>query len=184
MAPGDAAWLALRGDRPGAEAGFMDKPGYEDTLRQLAARRLEAFVTAVPHPHLAITVHQGIRATSVGTIRLLPGDSGRTTKAVVPVSKRTASNPFEHMITLGRAPNNDLVIPDQRVSKFHAYFRKLGQQWMINDANSMNGTWVDGQPIPSDRSAPLKSGSTIRLAETLEMIFLEPDGLFARVQEA
>jgi pSer/pThr/pTyr-binding forkhead associated (FHA) protein len=147
------------------------------------------FLEEIRDPHLLIPnlapAGTADEPTSFATMRFTPGAArgGPNDGAmIIPVRKRRDSNAFAMMITLGRAPNNDLVIPDQRVSKFHAYFRKLGQQWMVNDANSMNGTWIDGQPIPSDRSAPLKSGSTIRLAETLEMIFVEPEELYARVQ--
>lgn len=117
-------------------------------------------------------------------MRFVPGTSRavREGAMIIPVRKRRDSNAFAMMITLGRAPNDDLVIPDQRVSKFHAYFRRLGQQWTINDANSMNGTWVDGQRISPDRSAPLRSGSTIRIADTLELVFLDAQALYERLK--
>jgi pSer/pThr/pTyr-binding forkhead associated (FHA) protein len=164
---------------------------YAEFLRSHAGQAREDFLEEVRDPHLFIPslapAGTADEPTSFATMRFTPGGArgGPNDGAmIIPVRKRRDSNAFAMMITLGRAPNNDLVIPDQRVSKFHAYFRKLGQQWMINDANSMNGTWVDGEPIPSDRSAPLKPGSSIRLAETLEMIFLEPSELFSRVQGA
>lgn len=163
---------------------------YAQFVRTHEAQPKADFLEEIRDPHLVIPnlapAGTADEPTSFATMRFTPGGASRggpnEGAMIIPVRKRRDSNAFAMMITLGRAPNNDLVIPDQRVSKFHAYFRKLGQQWMINDANSMNGTWVDGQPIPSDRSAPLKSGSTVRLAETLEMTFLEPEDLFARLQ--
>ena len=165
---------------------------FAEFARDHGGQSKEEFLDEVREPHLVIpnltSVGSPDEPTTFATMRYTPGGSGATKSTardstmIIPVRKRRDSNAFAMMITLGRAPNNDLVIPDQRVSKFHAYFRKLGQHWMVNDANSMNGTWVDGQPIPSDRSAALKSGSTIRLAETLEMVFLEPVELFAKLQ--
>jgi pSer/pThr/pTyr-binding forkhead associated (FHA) protein len=163
---------------------------FAEFARDHAGQSREDFLEEVREPHLVIpnlaAGGGGDEPTSFATMRFTPGVGAKSTTKdstmVIPVRKRRDSNAFAMMITLGRAPNNDLVIPDQRVSKFHAYFRKLGQQWMINDANSMNGTWVDGTLIPSDRSAALKSGSRIRLAETLELQFLEPADLFARLQ--
>ena len=67
--------------------------------------------------------------------------------AIAPLRKRPGGNAFTGMITVGRADNNDLVISDGTVSKFHAYFRRLGQRWTITDANSRNGTMVDGQVV-------------------------------------
>lgn len=159
----------------------MDKTTYEDTLRQLAARRLEAFVTAVPQPHLAITVHQGTRMTSVGTVRLLPSDLNRTTKTVVPVTKRTGSNPFEHMITLGRAPNNDLVFDHANVSKFHAYLRLDGDHWTVSDARSLNGTFVDGVRL-DEQAKPLRDGCLIRLGDGVSCLFLEATSLYRHLR--
>lgn len=163
---------------------------FAEFARDHAGQSRDDFLEEVREPYLVIPNLNAAAApdepTSFATMRFTPSagtkSSTKDSTMVIPVRKRRDSNAFAMMITLGRAPNNDLVIPDQRVSKFHAYFRKLGQQWMINDANSMNGTWVDGQPIPSDRSAALKSGSKIRLAETLELVFLEPAELFARLQ--
>lgn len=159
--------------------------------RSNAGRAREDFLADVREPYLLIPSLAPAAVSddpgSFSTMRFAPA-AARSGPAegsmVIPVRKRRDSNAFAMMITLGRAPNNDLVIPDQRVSKFHAYFRRLGDRWMINDANSMNGTWVDGQPVPSDRSAALKSGSSIRLAETLELVFLEPSDLFARIKPA
>lgn len=161
---------------------------FADFARAHADQALEDFLDEVRDPHLFIpSIDTGgaiDEPTSFATMRFVPGSSRavREGARIIPVRKRRDSNAFAMMITLGRAPNNDLVIPDQRVSKFHAYFRRLGQQWTINDANSMNGTWVDGQPIASDRSAPLRSGSSIRIAETLELVFLEPQALYERLK--
>lgn len=162
---------------------------YDEFVRAHTGQVLDDFIDEVRDPHLLIPCLSPGSAladepTSFATLRFTPGLSRgvREGAMIIPVRKRRDSNAFAMMITLGRAPNNDLVIPDQRVSKFHAYFRRLGQQWTLNDANSMNGTWVNGQPIPSDRSAPLESGSSIRLAETLELVFLEPQALYERLK--
>jgi hypothetical protein len=164
---------------------------FQEFARKNAGRPKAEFLGEVKEPYLLIPslTPAGVSDDpgAFSTMRFAPagqrpGGGAAEGSMVIPVRKRRDSNAFAMMITLGRAPNNDLVIPDQRVSKFHAYFRRLGDRWMINDANSMNGTWVDGQVVPSDRSAALKSGSSIRLAETLELVFLEPPELFARIQ--
>lgn len=168
-----------------------------DFSRAHAAKGRDLFLEAVRDPHLYLPA--GLTPIDVGpvddgggfaTMRYKPatapapqppGDpvgGRRIEPAVAPVKKRRDSNAFAMMITLGRAPNNDIVLPDQRVSKFHAYFRRVGPQWTLNDANSMNGTWVDDQAISRERSAALRSGARIRLAETLELVFLEPTELW------
>lgn len=62
---------------------------------------------------------------------------------------------------LGSAAGNDIVINDPAVSRCHAVLRRKGDQWLITDQGSTNGTLVDGRRI----SGPvlLKNGSVIRV---------------------
>lgn len=103
-------------------------------------------------------------------------------QGIVPVRKAADGNAFAMMITMGRAPNNDLVIPDGRVSKFHAYFRQVGDRWMITDANSTNGTSVNGVVIAPDRSVEIRSGDQLEMAGSLHASFLLPAELYAQAQ--
>lgn len=73
---------------------------------------------------------------------------------VLPVRKVQAT--FPSMITVGRTDNNDLVVPDEQISKFHAYFRLVGERLELADAGSRNGTFVAGRRLaPESESAPL-----------------------------
>jgi len=68
---------------------------------------------------------------------------------------------------IGALPENDVAIPAPSVSRTHAEIRSEGDQWVIVDLDSTNGTRVNGAPI---RSAPLRSGDRIRLGE-VEVLF-------------
>jgi hypothetical protein len=70
---------------------------------------------------------------------------------------------FPSMITVGRTENNDLVVPDEQVSKFHAFFRLVGERVEISDAGSRNGTFVGGRRIES-RGASVALPSRGRLS--------------------
>ena len=59
---------------------------------------------------------------------------------VLPLRKVQSTLPS--MITVGRTENNDLVVPDEQVSKFHAFFRIVGERVEVADAGSRNGTFV------------------------------------------
>jgi hypothetical protein len=78
---------------------------------------------------------------------------------------RKVHRTFPHMITVGRALNNDLVVVDDSVSKLHAYFQKLPgtQRLGLIDSGSTNGTWLDDHRLPPE-GAPLevKAGSRLR----------------------
>jgi hypothetical protein len=67
--------------------------------------------------------------------------------SVATVAKRPeAKNLYPH-ITVGRAANNDVVVPDTTVSSFHAFFRHEDDRFFLQDAGSRNGTFVGEQKI-------------------------------------
>jgi pSer/pThr/pTyr-binding forkhead associated (FHA) protein len=101
---------------------------------------------------------------------------------VIPLKKADEKNPFSSMITLGRTNNNDVVLDDPRVSKFHCYFRKVGAGWTICDANSTNGTKVDGVRLPGEHSHKLQSGAKITLSRDLTLLFVMPQDVKATVE--
>ena len=53
----------------------------------------------------------------------------------------------EPSTTFGRAPENDLVIPDGSVSSRHGKFNLKGEGIEIEDLGSTNGTHVGGQRV-------------------------------------
>lgn len=68
---------------------------------------------------------------------------------VFPLRKQ-ATNAFGMMVTVGRAANNDIVLPYDGISKFHAYFSNLGGNWVLVDAKSTNGTFLEGRRLNPD----------------------------------
>lgn len=64
---------------------------------------------------------------------------------VLPLRKVQAT--FPSMITVGRTENNDLVIADEQISKFHAFFRVVGERVELSDAGSRNGTFVGSRRL-------------------------------------
>jgi len=59
-----------------------------------------------------------------------------------------ASYALEKKITtIGRGPDNDIVIRDERVSKEHARIVKLGTEYYLEDLDSRNGTFFEGKSV-------------------------------------
>ncbi|MEV4940646.1 FHA domain-containing protein [Streptomyces zaomyceticus] len=60
-----------------------------------------------------------------------------------------------HSIRIGRAPDNDVVVPDLVVSRRHAELRAHpdGTYW-IHDLGSHNGTFLNGRPVVEARVTP------------------------------
>ena len=53
----------------------------------------------------------------------------------------------ERLITVGRAPDNMIVIDDASVSNRHAQLELVGENYRLKDLESTNGTKVNGVPI-------------------------------------
>lgn len=92
-----------------------------------------------------------------------------------------------HLLTLGRTSNNDVVVRDTSVSRFHAYV-KPGESGglLIQDAGSTNGTVVNGQPVPARGNGPaadLKPGDDVRVGQ-VDFTFVDAEGLRSFVLRA
>jgi pSer/pThr/pTyr-binding forkhead associated (FHA) protein len=62
--------------------------------------------------------------------------------------------------TLGRRPYNDIVIDNLAVSGEHAMIQNTGNQMVLKDLGSTNGTYVNGKPI---RKQALEHGDRIEI---------------------
>jgi len=51
------------------------------------------------------------------------------------------------VVTIGRAPDNDIVINDAGVSRYHANLIRSGEYWVIEDLKTPNGVMVNGMRI-------------------------------------
>jgi hypothetical protein len=79
---------------------------------------------------------------------------------------RKTQRTFLDMIKIGRAATNDIVIPDESVSKFHAYFELIGDNVALADARSTNGTWVGDTRLPPDGDpVAVNIGDRVRFAD-------------------
>ncbi len=70
--------------------------------------------------------------------------SGDTTVARPPTA---VHNIDQIVVTIGRGPENSVVLHDLLVSRRHATLRRSGNQWELVDNNSSNGTYVNGNRI-------------------------------------
>jgi hypothetical protein len=93
-----------------------------------------------------------------------------------------AQNAFALGVTVGRVENNDIVVVDDSVSRFHAYFQwdERTHAWLITDAESKNGTWVGEVKLGAGHTA-LTDGALLRFGDT-RMTFLLPASFFALLE--
>jgi len=72
--------------------------------------------------------------------------------------------PLGDSLRLGRETDNDLVIPDGKVSRHHALIERQGTQYQITDLGSSNGTLVNGERIAAPTA--LADGDMLLIGET------------------
>ena len=65
-------------------------------------------------------------------------------------------------VTIGRTKNNDIMVRSRKVSRKHAQIITVETDRVIEDCNSMNGTYLNEQLI---KYHPLRSGDKIRIGE-------------------
>jgi len=71
-------------------------------------------------------------------------------------------------ITIGRSARNDLCIPDPFASRVHAEVRREGEEYVLQDLGSANGTLYNGATV--EGAVHLTAGGRIQIGET-EIVF-------------
>ncbi|MDQ1512494.1 MAG: transport system ATP-binding/permease protein, partial [Microbacteriaceae bacterium] len=80
-------------------------------------------------------------------------------------------------ITLGKAPDNDIVIDDINVSRHHARVVPGGDGFLVEDLNSLNGTLLNAVPV---QRGFMTDADTLTLGNT---DFVRRDGRLIRASE-
>jgi hypothetical protein len=190
--PGDRRACLLQRD----DEGFF-LPGQ---LEAAARRGLEAFVEAMPAPCLVVVPLDASFCASEPDAPSLPPPSdedagfalltqsrssahaGRYRDRVAPLLKRPG-NPFAQMISVGRAPSNDVVLYLDTVSKLHGYFLEDGTGWRYVDHRSTNGTTIDGRRLRRGEELRLGARHRIRVGLDIAAWLLEPAAVWRRLQQ-
>jgi DNA-binding response OmpR family regulator len=76
-------------------------------------------------------------------------------------------------ITIGRSNDCAIHIPVRWISRTHAVLRRQGGQFVLEDAGSKNGVFVNGQRVV--KALPLTDGDIIQLAPGLELIYVDSE---------
>jgi len=79
-------------------------------------------------------------------------------------------------LTIGRDPDNDLVLITKTVSRQHARLVFNGGRWLLEDRGSVNGTLLNGHRIQPGAQLPLRHADRIELGSQT-IIFNQPDQL-------
>ena len=77
--------------------------------------------------------------------------------------------------SIGRAPDNTVVLTDMSVSRHHAEIRLEGDRYVIVDLGSTIGTLLNADTIPPKTPQPLANNDTIQIGDaklTLSLIHI------------
>ncbi|GAB2655426.1 FHA domain-containing protein [Gordonia jinhuaensis] len=70
--------------------------------------------------------------------------------------------------TAGRHPDSDIFLDDVTVSRRHAEFRQVDNGFQVVDVGSLNGTYVNREPVDS---ATLSNGDEVQIGK-FRLVFL------------
>jgi hypothetical protein len=74
--------------------------------------------------------------------------------------------------TIGRLPEHEVYIPDERLSREHARIDYREGRYWLQDLGSMNGTALNGSLLSGEQ--PLQSGDTIELGSSKLVVTVDP----------
>lgn len=91
--------------------------------------------------------------------------------------RKSDRNTFKNMVTIGRTDNNDVVVKESSVSKFHAYISQdlKGTGFKLTDAGSRNGTTMAGVNVLAHQSSELHSGVRLTFGRVSMRFFTARD---------
>jgi two-component system cell cycle response regulator len=76
------------------------------------------------------------------------------------------------IMTIGRSPQADISIEDNRISRIHCIVESIGDTFTIEDKGSTNGTYVDARKVSR---APLLPGVSLQLGRSIMKIEYKTD---------
>lgn len=159
--------------------GIKGQPvGLSACLKSTEGLSRAAFLLGHPHPVFLIEPFSAPDDTGFATLTGVKTSGNED--LVVAVKKRPGANAFAHMITIGRAGNNDVVIRYRGISKFHAYIevKDDGIPCELVDAGSTNGTFVRGAELEGHGDGlPLNVGTEVRFSD-LSVVYYDAGSFY------
>ena len=98
---------------------------------------------------------------------------------IMPLAKRDTGE-SGGTVSVGRAEDNDVIIPHRCVSRHHAALEVdvSSNTFAVSDVGSSYGSVVDREALPKGVKRTIQSGSTIVLGQVVQCVFLTPEHLY------
>ncbi len=147
---------------PSDFARFGDDRSYLEARWADLLRETGASLGLAGAPHVVLHEDPRVTAGSVVTEAVLD-DAAERLVLVVDDGGTLRRYTLAERLTIGRAPHNDIVLNDPRVSREHAVIAAAANGYVVEDRRSANGTQRNGVAI---ESAPLAIGDTLLIGST------------------
>jgi ABC-type multidrug transport system ATPase subunit/pSer/pThr/pTyr-binding forkhead associated (FHA) protein len=115
----------------------------------------------VPASVLLQTATPAQAATGQGMPAQPPAAEGGARKHRTIIGELTLNQLESSVVTIGRTPDNQIVVNHAQVSSKHAQIVKAGDQVFLEDRGSANGTFVRGQRLTPGQRVPVNSGEKV-----------------------
>ncbi len=115
-----------------------------------------------PGPSDDVIVNMGDLATGVGTLIVRAGEQAGATFPL-----------HDELTRLGRHPDSEISLDDITVSRRHAEVERTADGYVVRDAGSLNGTYVNQERI---EQAPLHHGDELQIGKFRLVFFERNDG--------
>lgn len=79
----------------------------------------------------------------------------------------------DEALVIGRGNDSDIVLPERQVSRHHLKILYHDGHYLLEDLDSKNGTFLNGQQIHG--TVPLQDGDEIQIALCVRMLFVGSD---------
>jgi ABC-type multidrug transport system ATPase subunit/pSer/pThr/pTyr-binding forkhead associated (FHA) protein len=119
--------------------------------------------------------HSASPAAAPGALHEAAAQQGAHRKHRTVIGELKLDDLQSSVISIGRTPDNQIVVNHPQVSSKHAQIVKQGDQLFLEDRGSANGTYVRGQRLAAGQRAPVASG---------EKVFIGPMPLLIHIAES
>ncbi|MFV0434080.1 MAG: FHA domain-containing protein [Leucobacter sp.] len=111
--------------------------------------RSEAAPAAPTAPVSSLARPAGAPAPSAG-----PSGPARNLVITSGVASGTSIPLDDEIVTIGRSGDSTLAIVDEYTSTYHARLSRQGEQWILTDLGSTNGTRLGGERVTKPQPVP------------------------------
>ena len=138
----------------------------QKVVRRVTSANAPKVVSSPNSAGAAAAGNFGTVGTATGTLTMDANGINATKLSIIEGDRAGQSIALDRReLTIGRAENSDLVIDDEFASTNHAKLILTNNDWLIQDLNSTNGTFLDGARVGTP--AVLRLNTPVRIGKTV-----------------